>query len=172
MEKVVLAYSGGLDTSCCLAWLKDCGFAVISYTADLGQGINFAQLKKKAKNCGASKVYIQDVRNRFLKPYDYYQYNKLQEIGIKVFSHIKLKSFYFSVLLIDISHEETFDVYQHKQSADMGVLWKDMDTRYEHNDKPLTLINYDIKPNQIKKVIGTGESIVKRNNKIDVFLKT
>ena len=69
MEKVILAYSGGLDTSCCVAWLKDKGFDVVTYTADLGQGINFAQLVKKAKDCGVSKVYIQDVRNRFLKSF-------------------------------------------------------------------------------------------------------
>lgn len=69
MKKVVLAYSGGLDTSCCVVWLKDQGFNVITYTADLGQGINFAQLKKKAKDCGVSKVYIQDLRDKFLKDF-------------------------------------------------------------------------------------------------------
>ncbi len=46
-----------------------------------------------------------------------------------------------------------------------------MDTRYEHNDKPLVLINYDIKPDKIKKVIGIGESTLNRNNKINVSLK-
>ena len=66
-KKVILAYSGGLDTSCCVAWLKKKGFDVITYTADLGQGINFAQLSKKAKDCGASKVYIQRLKGRFLK---------------------------------------------------------------------------------------------------------
>ena len=111
-----------------------------------------------------------DVRNRFLKSHDYNQFNKLQEMGTKVFSHIKLTPLQFSVLLIDIPHEEIFDFYRHQQSADMGVLWKDMETRYEHNDKPLNLINYDVKPDQIKEVIGIGESILKRNNKIDVLL--
>ncbi len=111
-----------------------------------------------------------DVRNRFLKPYNYDEYNKLQEIGTKSFSHIKLKPFYFSVLLIDVDYEEIFDWYIHQQSADMGVLWEDMETRYEHNDKPLTLLNYDVKPDKIKKIIGTGESILKRNNKVDVLL--
>ena len=67
MKKIILAYSGGLDTSCCVAWLKKKGFDVITYTADLGQGINFAQLSKKAKDCGASKTYIQGLKGRFLK---------------------------------------------------------------------------------------------------------
>jgi len=110
-----------------------------------------------------------DIRNRFLKPYDYDQFNKLQEIGPDIFSHIKLTPLNFSVLLIDVPHEETFDLYQHQQSADMGVLWEDMDTRYEHDDKPLNLINYDVRPDKIKKVIGMGESIL-NGNKIDVLL--
>ncbi|NQT00292.1 MAG: argininosuccinate synthase [Candidatus Omnitrophica bacterium] len=66
MHKVILAYSGGLDTSCCVAWLREQGLDVITYTADLGQGINFAQLRKKARDCGVSKVYIQDLRSKFL----------------------------------------------------------------------------------------------------------
>lgn len=67
MSKVILAYSGGLDTSCCVGWLKDRGLDVVTYTADLGQGIDFAQLSKKAKSCGASRAYIQDLRQKFLK---------------------------------------------------------------------------------------------------------
>lgn len=67
MKKVVLAYSGGLDTSCCVVWLKEQGFKVITYTADLGQGINFAQLKKKAKDCGVSRAYVQGLKDKFLK---------------------------------------------------------------------------------------------------------
>ena len=69
MKKVILAYSGGLDTSCCVAWLKEKGFDVITYTADLGGEGDFAQLKKKAINCGVSKVYIQDLKKRFLEDF-------------------------------------------------------------------------------------------------------
>ncbi|MEA3329100.1 MAG: argininosuccinate synthase [Candidatus Omnitrophota bacterium] len=65
MKKVILAYSGGLDTSCCVKWLKDKGFEVLTYTADLGQDLNFVQLKKKAITCGAVKAYVQDLRDRF-----------------------------------------------------------------------------------------------------------
>lgn len=66
MKKVVLAYSAGLDTSCCVVWLKNKGFDVITYTADLGQGMDFAQLKKKAEDCGVQKVYIHDLKDKFL----------------------------------------------------------------------------------------------------------
>lgn len=66
MKKIILAYSGGLDTSCCVAWLKDRGFDVIAYTADLGQGISFSQLSQKAKGCGVSRVYVEDLRKKFV----------------------------------------------------------------------------------------------------------
>jgi argininosuccinate synthase len=67
MKKIILAYSGGLDTSCCIKWLKDKGFEVITFTADLGQDIDFNQLKKRAITCGAAKAYIQDLRQKFVK---------------------------------------------------------------------------------------------------------
>lgn len=66
MKKVVLAYSGGLDTSCCVVWLQDKGFDVVTYTAELGQEIASAQLKKKAEECGVQKVYIHDLRDKFV----------------------------------------------------------------------------------------------------------
>lgn len=69
MKKIILAYSGGLDTSCCVIWLKEKGFDVITYTADLGGGEDLAQLRRKAKSCGVSKVYIQDLRERFIKDF-------------------------------------------------------------------------------------------------------
>ncbi|MFH1245504.1 MAG: argininosuccinate synthase [Candidatus Omnitrophota bacterium] len=69
MKKVVLAYSAGLDTSCCVVWLKNKGFDVITYTADLGQGMDFDQLKKRAEECGVKKVYIHDLREQFLSDF-------------------------------------------------------------------------------------------------------
>jgi len=45
-----------------------------------------------------------------------------------------------------------------------------MDVRYEHDDKPLTLMNYDVEINRIKKIIGTAESSITKKNKIDVSL--
>jgi len=70
LKKVVLAYSGGLDTSCIVPWLKErYGCEVITYTADVGQGEELEGLEKKALASGASKAYIEDLRREFLLEY-------------------------------------------------------------------------------------------------------
>jgi len=70
-DKVVLAYSGGLDTSVILAWLKEnYGCEVVTFTADLGQGTGELEgLEEKALTSGASKAYIVDLREEFLSDY-------------------------------------------------------------------------------------------------------
>ncbi|MFH0832756.1 MAG: argininosuccinate synthase [Candidatus Aenigmatarchaeota archaeon] len=68
-EKVVLAYSGGLDTSVILQWLIEKGYDVVAFLADLGQKEDFEAAKKKALKIGASKVYIEDVREEFIKDF-------------------------------------------------------------------------------------------------------
>lgn len=68
--KVVLAYSGGLDTSIIIPWLKenyDC--EVIAVAADVGQGEELAPLKEKAIKTGASKIYIEDIKEEFAKDF-------------------------------------------------------------------------------------------------------
>lgn len=69
MKKVVLAYSGGLDTSCLIRWLKDKGYDVIAYMADVGQGSDFKTYEKRALMTGASKVYILDLKKEFVEDY-------------------------------------------------------------------------------------------------------
>lgn len=68
-RKVVLAYSGGLDTSVAVRWLVDNGYDVIAYIADVGQGGNFARLKKRALSAGASKVVLQDLKKEFAQDF-------------------------------------------------------------------------------------------------------
>lgn len=68
-NKVVLAYSGGLDTSVILKWLIDKGYEVIAYVADVGQDENFEEVKKKALAIGAKKVYIEDLKEEFVTDY-------------------------------------------------------------------------------------------------------
>lgn len=70
INKVVLAYSGGLDTSAMLLWIKETyGCEVICYTADVGQGEELAGLEEKAKATGASKLYIEDLREEFVRDF-------------------------------------------------------------------------------------------------------
>lgn len=65
-KKVVLAYSGGLDTSVILSWLIGKGFEVVAFIADLGQSEDFNAARKKALKIGASKVYIEDLKEEFV----------------------------------------------------------------------------------------------------------
>jgi len=69
-KKVVLAYSGGLDTSVILKWMRETlGYQVIAFCADLGQGEDMKAVKAKALKLGASKVYIEDLREVFARDY-------------------------------------------------------------------------------------------------------
>lgn len=70
IKKIVLAYSGGLDTSVMLHWIKeqyDC--EVVCYCADVGQGDELNGLDEKAKATGASKLYVEDLREEFVRDY-------------------------------------------------------------------------------------------------------
>ena len=69
MKKVILAYSGGLDTTCALHWLKQNGFCVICFMADLGQGQDKDLIKQRALAAGAYKVYIKDLREEFVQDF-------------------------------------------------------------------------------------------------------
>ncbi|XP_031716065.1 argininosuccinate synthase [Anarrhichthys ocellatus] len=66
---VVLAYSGGLDTSCILVWLKEQGYDVITYLANIGQDEDFESARKKAEHLGAKKVFIEDLRSEFVEDF-------------------------------------------------------------------------------------------------------
>lgn len=70
INKVVLAYSGGLDTSVAIPWLKEnYGCEVIAMAADIGQGDDFEAIKAKALASGASKCYIEDLKDEFVTDY-------------------------------------------------------------------------------------------------------
>jgi len=69
MKKVMLAYSGGLDTSVILKWLIKKGFDVIAFVADVGQNEDFEAVREKALAIGASKVIIEDLKKEFVTDY-------------------------------------------------------------------------------------------------------
>ena len=90
IDKVVLAYSGGLDTSVILRWLKETyGCEVICFAADVGQAEELGGLEEKALATGASKLYIEDLREEFVRDY--------------VFTALKANSVYEGVYLMGTS---------------------------------------------------------------------
>ena len=72
IRKVVLAYSGGLDTSVILKWLQDeYGCEVITFTADIGQGEELEPARAKAKKMGVKQVFVEDLREEFVRDFVY-----------------------------------------------------------------------------------------------------
>ncbi|MEO8007572.1 MAG: argininosuccinate synthase [Betaproteobacteria bacterium] len=70
IKKVVLAYSGGLDTSVILKWLQDTYHCeVITFTADIGQGEEVEPARRKAKKFGVSQIYVEDLREEFVRDF-------------------------------------------------------------------------------------------------------
>jgi len=70
VKKVVLAYSGGLDTSVILRWLQEVyGCEVVTFTADIGQGEELEPARAKAKTLGVKEIYIEDLREEFARDY-------------------------------------------------------------------------------------------------------
>ena len=70
IKKVVLAYSGGLDTSIILRWLQETyGCEVVTFTADLGQGEELTPVRAKAESLGVTEIFIEDLREEFVRDY-------------------------------------------------------------------------------------------------------
>ena len=70
MDKVVLAYSGGLDTSIIVKWLQDTyQCEVITFTADIGQGEEVEPARAKAKAAGVKQIFIEDLREEFARDF-------------------------------------------------------------------------------------------------------
>ena len=70
VKKVVLAYSGGLDTSVILKWLQETyACQVVTFTADIGQGEELASARAKAEAMGAAAVYVEDLKEAFVRDY-------------------------------------------------------------------------------------------------------
>ena len=68
-KRVILAYSGGLDTSVMVRWLTDRGYEVITYTADVGQGEELSEIPQKAKASGAVEAIVEDLKEEFAREY-------------------------------------------------------------------------------------------------------
>src|SRR5205807_10648305 len=70
IKKIVLAYSGGLDTSVILRWLQETyGCEVVTFTADIGQGEELEPARQKAKTMGVKQIYVDDLREEFVRDF-------------------------------------------------------------------------------------------------------
>jgi argininosuccinate synthase len=68
-QRVVLAYSGGLDTACILKVLQQRGYEVVAYVADVGQQEDFDDVAERARETGAVDVFVEDLREEFVTDY-------------------------------------------------------------------------------------------------------
>lgn len=114
INKIVLAYSGGLDTSVILKWLQDHYQAeVVTFTADLGQGEEIEPARAKAKMLGVQDIYIEDVREDFVRDYVFpmFRANTLYEgtylLGTSIARPL------ISKRLVEIAHETGADAVAH-----------------------------------------------------------
>jgi argininosuccinate synthase len=114
VRKVVLAYSGGLDTSVILKWLQDeYDCEVITFTADIGQGEELEPARKKAEAFGIKKIYIEDLREEFVRDYVFpmFRANTVYEgeylLGTSIARPLIAKR------LIDIARKEKADAIAH-----------------------------------------------------------
>ena len=113
-KKVVLAYSGGLDTSIILRWLRETyACEVVTFTADLGQGEELEPARKKAEDMGAAKVFIEDLREEFARDFVFpmFRANALYEgmylLGTSIARPL------ISKRLVEIAHETGADAISH-----------------------------------------------------------
>ncbi|BCG64953.1 MAG: argininosuccinate synthase [Methyloprofundus sp.] len=113
-KKVVLAYSGGLDTSVILKWLQDeYACEVVTFTADLGQGEEVEPAREKAKSLGIKEIYIDDLREEFVRDYVFpmFRANTIYEgeylLGTSIARPL------ISKRLIDIANEVGADAISH-----------------------------------------------------------
>ncbi|THH34658.1 argininosuccinate synthase [Aliishimia ponticola] len=113
-KKVVLAYSGGLDTSIILKWLQtEYGCEVVTFTADLGQGEELEPARKKAEMMGASAIYIEDLREEFVRDFVFpmFRANALYE-GLYLLGTSIARPL-ISKRLVEIAEAENADAVSH-----------------------------------------------------------
>jgi len=114
VKKVVLAYSGGLDTSIIIPWLKENYHCeVIAMAADLGQGEELAPLEEKARQSGAAKTYILDVRDRFLKEFVFPTLRAGAVYEGKYLLGTSMARPLISELLVEVARKEGADAVAH-----------------------------------------------------------
>lgn len=114
LNKVVLAYSGGLDTSVMISWLKEnYGCEVIAVAADVGQGSDLKVIEQKALSTGASKIFVEDLREKFASDFVF----ETLKAGAKYENQYLLGTAFARPIIarrmVEIAHEENADAIVH-----------------------------------------------------------
>ena len=161
-DKIVLSYSGGLDTSVILKWLQETyNCEVVTYTADLGQGEELEPARAKAESMGVKEIFIDDVREEFVRDFVFpmFRANTIYEgeylLGTSIARPLIAKR------MVEIANEGA----DYLGFKDVGDSWRsgyDMtpeDYRAKWglpHDYPMVAPNYAKKRQQLAKKIGLG----------------
>ena len=113
MKTVVLAYSGGLDTSVCVKWLAERGYRVIAFMANVGQGDPSAAAIRRAKAAGAAQVIVRDVRAEFLRDYCFPALKAHAIYEGKYLLATALSRPLIAAHLVDVAHRAKADAIAH-----------------------------------------------------------
>ena len=97
-------------------------------------------------------------------------WDRFYETGPEIFKNLVLSSEHLTALVISIPDVVYYEWYCHAQFHNMQRHWNDMEEKYEHNDKPLALINYDVPASSIKYLIGTAEINLSKAGKVDIIM--
>lgn len=113
MKKVILAYSGGLDTCCAVRWLKEQGYNVICFLADLGQGDDYKAIEERAIVAGAFKIYIKDLQEEFIDDFILPALKANAIYEDKYLLSTALSRPLIAKHLVEIAHKEKADAVAH-----------------------------------------------------------
>jgi hypothetical protein len=111
-----------------------------------------------------------DPRNRKTNNYTWKQWTLANDIGCKFFDDLKISSEIFSVFEVEVEYETFFEQYVHVQNREMNPIWSNMQHEFEHRNKPLVLLNYNISPECIRE-IGTMDVYFDKQNNIKTRLR-
>jgi len=105
-KKIILAYSGGLDTAVAVRWLTEKGFDVVCYLADVGQGQNFSPAIKRAKAAGAKKVIVGNLKKEFIRDFVWPSLKANAVYESKYFLATALSRPLIAKKLVEAAHQE------------------------------------------------------------------